>query len=73
MLTIREATDADWPTLWTMFRQVASAGDAFVVSVNAAALRVWEKRGFAVVGRMPRAFRNQALGLVDVLILHREL
>jgi hypothetical protein len=43
MLTIREATDADWPTLWTMFRQVASAGDAFVVSVNAAALRVWEK------------------------------
>lgn len=45
----------------------------FVVSTNAAALRVWEKHGFAIVGRVPRAFRHQALGLVDVLILHREL
>jgi L-amino acid N-acyltransferase YncA len=157
MLTIREATDADWPVLWALFRQVASAGDAFaydadtlevvaqklwveaparpfvaerdgrvlgtfyvrpnqpgrgshvanagymvadeargrgvasalcehsletarrlgframqfnlVVSTNAAALRVWEKHGFAVVGRVPRAFRHQPLGFVDVLLL----
>ena len=45
----------------------------FVVSTNAAALRVWERHGFAVVGRPPRAFRHATLGLVDALVLHREL
>jgi len=45
----------------------------FVVSTNAAALRVWERHGFAVVGRLPRAFRHATLGLVDALVLHREL
>jgi L-amino acid N-acyltransferase YncA len=45
----------------------------FVVSTNAAALRVWEKHGFAVVGRLPRAFRHATLGFVDALVLHREL
>jgi L-amino acid N-acyltransferase YncA len=161
MLAIREATEADWPAIWAMFRKVAAAGDSFaydadtpeavarklwvepparafvaeidgrvagtcyvrpnqpgrgdhvanagymvadeargrgvasalctcsveearrlgframqfnfVVSTNAAALRVWEKHGFAVVGRVPRAFRHAVLGPVDVLILHREL
>jgi L-amino acid N-acyltransferase YncA len=161
MLTVREATDADWPTIWALFRQVASAGDAFaydadtpemvarklwieaparchvaessgrvlgtyyvrpnqpgrgshvanagymvaaeargqglaqslcehsvetarrlgfrgmqfnfVVSTNTAALRVWKKHGFAVVGRVPLAFQHQTLGFVDVLILHRDL
>lgn len=45
----------------------------FVVSTNAGALHVWQKFGFAVVGRVPRAYRHAKLGLVDVLILHREL
>jgi hypothetical protein len=45
----------------------------FVVSTNAAAIRVWERHGFAVVGRLPRAFRHATLGLVDALVLHREL
>ncbi len=26
---IRPATEADWPAIWEMFRQVAAAGDAF--------------------------------------------
>jgi len=45
----------------------------FVVSTNAAAVRTWEAHGFAVVGRIPRAFRHAALGPVDVLVMHREL
>jgi L-amino acid N-acyltransferase YncA len=45
----------------------------YVVSTNAAAVRAWEKHGFAVVGRVPRAFRHAKLGLVDVLVMHREL
>ena len=161
MLTIKGATDADWPTIWHLFREVAVAGDAFaydaetpeeiahklwfeaparafvaeldgrvvgtyyvrpnqpgrgahvanagyivaddarghgiasalcahsldtarqlgfqamqfnfVVSTNVAARRVWEKHGFAIVGRLPRAFRHAILGFVDVLVLHREL
>jgi L-amino acid N-acyltransferase YncA len=45
----------------------------FVVCTNAPALRVWERHGFAVVGRAPGAFRHAALGYVDALILYREL
>ncbi|MBX9583881.1 MAG: GNAT family N-acetyltransferase [Gemmataceae bacterium] len=45
----------------------------FVVSTNAAAVRVWEKHGFAVVGRVPGAFRHAAHGLVDTLVMYREL
>jgi len=45
----------------------------YVVSTNVAAIRVWEKHGFAIVGRIPRAFRHNRLGLVDALIFYREL
>ena len=45
----------------------------YVLATNAAALRVWAKHGFAVVGRVPRAFRHDDLGYIDVLILHRQL
>jgi len=161
MLAIRTATEADWPAIWKMFRQVTAAGDAFaydidtsedvarklwiapparahvaeldgrvvgtyyvrpnqpgrgahvanagymvttevrgqgiasalcehsietarqfgframqynfVVSTNTAAIRIWQKCGFVVVGRVPGAFRHDSLGYVDVLILHRNL
>lgn len=160
-MTIREATEADWRAIWTLFREVAAAGDSFaydadtpeavarklwfeppahalvadragtvvgtyyvrpnqpgrgahvanagymiasdargqgiasalcahsletarrlgfralqfnfVVSTNAAALRVWEKFSFRIVGRVPGAFRHATLGFVDVLVLYREL
>jgi L-amino acid N-acyltransferase YncA len=45
----------------------------FVVSTNAAAVRTWEQCGFAVVGRVPGAFRHATLGFVDTLIFHRAL
>ena len=44
-----------------------------VVSTNAAAVRTWEKHGFAVVGRLPKAFRHTTLGFVDVFVMHREV
>ncbi len=159
--TIREATDADWPAIWAMFRDVTAAGDSFaydtdtpeavarrlwaerpaatfvaeengrvigtyflrpnqpgrgahianggymvvaevrgrglasalcghsietarrlgyramqfnfVVATNEAAVRAWERHGFAVVGRLPGAFRHATLGFVDALVMFREL
>jgi len=161
MLTIREATPADWPAIWTLFHEAAASGGVFayddhtteevarklwteppavafvaemageivgtyfvrpnqpgrgnhvanagyivansargrgiasamcehsldtarqlgfaamqfnfVVSTNASAIRVWEKYGFAVVGRLPGAFRHAELGCVDVLVMFRPL
>ncbi len=45
----------------------------FVVATNAAAVRVWERHGFAAVGRLPGAFRHAELGYVDALVMFREL
>jgi len=45
----------------------------FVVANNEGAVRLWQQHGFAVVGRVPAAFRHSRLGLVDVLIMHRLL
>jgi GNAT superfamily N-acetyltransferase len=45
----------------------------FVVASNVAAVRVWEACGFAVVGRLPGAFRHAELGFVDALVMFRTL
>ncbi len=45
----------------------------FVVSSNAAALRLWQDMGFAVVGRLPRAFALPDGERVDALVLFKEL
>jgi RimJ/RimL family protein N-acetyltransferase len=45
----------------------------FVISTNLAAIKVWEKCGFTVVGRLPEAFQHHELGLVDALIFFRKL
>lgn len=45
----------------------------FVVASNAAAVRVWEKHGLAVVGTLPGAFRHAARGFVDALVMFRSL
>jgi len=44
-----------------------------VVSTNERAIRLWERMGFSLVGRVPQAFRHRELGLVDLLIMHRFL
>lgn len=45
----------------------------FVVSSNERAVRLWQSLGFAIVGRVPLAFRHPALGAVDALVMHRAL
>lgn len=45
----------------------------FVVTSNERAVRLWQHLGFQIVGRSPKAFRHPALGLVDALVMHREL
>lgn len=45
----------------------------FVVSSNERAVKLWEHTGFQIVGRLPKAFRHPSLGLVDALVMHREL
>ena len=45
----------------------------FVVSSNASAVRLWTRPGFAIVGRLPRAFLQPAVGYVDVFVMSRDL
>jgi ribosomal protein S18 acetylase RimI-like enzyme len=45
----------------------------FVVSTNERAVRLWQRLGFAVAGRLPKAFRHPSSGLVDALVMHRQL
>lgn len=45
----------------------------FVVSTNERAVRLWERMGFAIVGRLPGAFRHPAAGYVDALVMYRGL
>ena len=45
----------------------------FVVESNSAAVKVWEKCGFAIVGRLPGAFRHRELGFVDSLVMFRKI
>ena len=45
----------------------------FVVATNEPAVKLWERLGFAVVGRLPGAFRHQRLGYVDALVMYKSL
>jgi L-amino acid N-acyltransferase YncA len=45
----------------------------FVVVSNERAVRLWQRMGFAIVGRVPRAFDHPRLGLVDALVMFRDL
>jgi ribosomal protein S18 acetylase RimI-like enzyme len=45
----------------------------FVVATNERAVRLWERLGFAVVGRLPGAFRHRRLGFVDALVMFKTL
>src|SRR5438034_5487125 len=45
----------------------------FVVSTNEAAIRLWKRLGFNIVGILPGAFRHPEKGYVDVYIMFRSL
>lgn len=44
-----------------------------VVSSNERAVRLWLSMGFETVGRLPAAFQHPSLGLVDALVMYRQL
>ncbi len=44
-----------------------------VVSSNEEAVRLWQKLGFAIVGRLPGAFRHARLGYVDAFVMYKTL
>lgn len=45
----------------------------FVVSTNERAVRLWQSMGFAIVGRLPQAFRHPVHGYVDALVMYQLL
>ena len=45
----------------------------FVVSTNTGAIALWKGLGFSIVGTLPKAFKHQQRGYVDVYVMHRFL
>ena len=45
----------------------------FVIASNERAIRLWQRFGFAIVGRLPQAFAHPRLGYVDALVMYRKL
>ncbi|TNE47379.1 MAG: GNAT family N-acetyltransferase [Deltaproteobacteria bacterium] len=44
-----------------------------VVSTNQAAIALWKKYGFAIIGTTPNGFQHPQQGLVDTHIMYKEL
>lgn len=44
-----------------------------VVSTNQAAIYLWDKLGFVVIGALPGAFRHPEFGKVDALVMYKVL
>ncbi|MCB0608536.1 MAG: GNAT family N-acetyltransferase [Lewinella sp.] len=45
----------------------------YVVSTNTAAVQLWQKLGFSIIGTVPGGFRHRDLGMVDVHIMFLKL
>ena len=44
-----------------------------VISTNEVAVRLWQKFGFEIVGRLPKAFHHPRQGYVDAFVMYRKL
>jgi ribosomal protein S18 acetylase RimI-like enzyme len=45
----------------------------FVAASNEGAIRLWNKLGFEIVGRLPKAFNHPTKGYVDALVMYKWL
>ena len=45
----------------------------FVASTNTGAISVWERLGFKIVGRLPKAFEHPIEGFVDAWLMYKWL
>ena len=65
---------AEHAIAWARDAGFAAIQFNYVVSTNTAAVALWKRLGFSIVGTVPQAFEHRALGRrVDVLIMHRFL
>lgn len=44
-----------------------------VVATNERAVRLWQRLGFEIVGRLPGVFRHRQLGYVDAFVMFKTL
>lgn len=44
-----------------------------VVATNEAAVRLWKRHGFEIVGTLPGAFRHPRRGFVDAFVMYKQL
>lgn len=58
---------------WAAGQGFAAMQFNFVVASNQGAVRLWQRCGFQIVGRLPGAFMHPALGAVDALVMYRRL
>lgn len=45
----------------------------FVVAGNQGAIRLWQRHGFHIIGKVPQAFRHAVDGPTDIHVMHRRL
>jgi len=45
----------------------------FVIASNERAVRLWQRMGFTIAGRLPEAFQHPRLGLVDAYVMLRNI
>jgi len=45
----------------------------YVVSTNNAAINLWKRLGFSIVGTLPKAYRHRRLGYVDAYVMYKLL
>lgn len=45
----------------------------YVISTNTAAVALWQKFGFRIIGITPNGYQHQSLGLVDTYIMYKAL
>jgi ribosomal protein S18 acetylase RimI-like enzyme len=45
----------------------------FVASSNESAVKLWQKLGFEIVGRIPAAFEHPELSYVDAFVMYKWL
>jgi RimJ/RimL family protein N-acetyltransferase len=44
-----------------------------VVATNESAVHLWKKKGFQIIGTLPKSFRHSRLGLVDAHVMYKLL
>jgi len=45
----------------------------FVLSSEERRVKLWQRAGFEIVGKLPKAFRHPSLGLIDAYVMYRDL